>query len=274
MIEIVNNRVAPTSMEARGCLAEYDPDGDRMTLRTGGQGVHGMQAILAEDIFRIDPSKIRVIQADVGGGFGMKIWVYPEYPACLFAARALKRPVKWLSDRSEAFLSDTHGRDHLTKVEIAVDQNGRMTALRANVAANLGAYLSQFGPFIPTAAGAKMYAGVYQFQAVHFHVRCAFTNTAPVDAYRGAGRPEAAYAVERAVDATARDLEMDPADLRRRNFIPPEAMPYNTALETTYDSGEFARLMDAAREKADVAGFATRKARARDEGKLLGLGVA
>jgi carbon-monoxide dehydrogenase large subunit len=273
-IEIVNNRVAPSSMEARGCLAEYDAASDRLILRTGGQGVHGMQAILAEDILRIDKAKLRVIQADVGGGFGMKIWVYPEYAACLHAARTLQAPVKWVSERGEAFLSDTHGRDHVTRVRIATDADGRMTALKAETTANLGAYLGQFGPFIPTAAGARMYAGVYAFQAVHYHVRCAFTNTAPVDAYRGAGRPEAAYAVERAVDATARELGLDPAEFRRRNFIPPEAMPYRTAMDTTYDTGEFARLMDAALDKADVSGFAARRLARRAEGRLAGLGIA
>jgi carbon-monoxide dehydrogenase large subunit len=273
-VELVNNRVVPSPMETRGCLAEYDASTASYTLRTGGQGVHSMQAILAESVLRVPKERLRVIQADVGGGFGMKIFVFPEYPACLWAARVTGRPVKWIASRGESFLADTHGRDHLTRVEIATDAGGRMTALRATVTANLGAYLSQFGPFIPTECGAAMYCGVYGFEAVHVAVRCAYTNTAPVDAYRGAGRPEAAYAVERAVDATARELGLPPAELRRRNFIAAEAMPYRTAMRTTYDSGEFARLMEAALARADAAGFAARREASRALGRLRGLGMA
>ena len=273
VVDLVNNRVVPNAMEPRGCLGEFDQASGRYTLRTGGQGVHSMQGVLAE-MMGLEPALIRVIQADVGGGFGMKIWVYPEYPVCLLAARLTGRPVKWVSDRSEGFVSDTHGRDHVTRVQIALDADGRMLALRASITANLGAYLSQFGPFIPTDAGAKMYNGVYALQAVHVECRGAYTNTVPVDAYRGAGRPEAAYAVERAVDAAARDLGMDPAEFRRRNFIRPEQMPFRTAMATTYDSGEFERLMDAALSQADAAGFPQRRAAARAKGKLRGLGIA
>ena len=273
VVDLVNNRVVPNAMEPRGCLGEFDEASGRYTLRTGGQGVHSMQGVLAE-MMGLEPQRIRVIQADVGGGFGMKIWVYPEYPVCLLAARLTGRPVKWVSDRSEGFVSDTHGRDHVTRVQIALDAEGRMLALRASITANLGAYLSQFGPFIPTDAGAKMYNGVYAFQAVHVECRGAYTNTVPVDAYRGAGRPEAAYAVERAVDAAARDLGTDPAEFRRRNFIRPEQMPFRTAMATTYDSGEFARLMDAALDQAEAAGFPQRRAAARAKGKLRGLGIA
>ncbi len=273
-VELVNNRVVPNPLEPRGCIATYDAATQSYTLRTGGQGVHSMQSVLADEVLKVPKERLRVVQADVGGGFGMKIFVFPEYPGCLLAARLTGRPVRWIAERQESFLSDSHGRDHVTTVEIATDADGRMIALRASAVANLGAYLSQFGPFIPTDAGAKMYAGVYRFAAVHFQVRLAYTNTVPLDAYRGAGRPEAAYAVERAVDATARELGLDPAELRRRNFIPPEAMPYRTALQTTYDSGEFARLLDAALERADVAGFAARKAAARRLGRLLGLGIA
>lgn len=272
-VDLVNNRVVPNAMEPRGCLALHDAETGRYTLRTGGQGVHSMQGILCE-MLGLPASQIRVIQQDVGGGFGMKIWVYPEYPVCLLAARLTGRPVKWVADRGESFLSDTHGRDHLTRIQIAVDAEGRMRALRASITANLGAYLSQFGPFIPTDAGAKMYNGVYAFEAVHVEVRGVYTNTVPVDAYRGAGRPEAAYAVERAVDVTARDLGLDPAELRRRSFIPPHAMPFRTAMGTTYDTGEFERLMRSALERAEAASFAARRAAARAEGRLRGLGIA
>jgi carbon-monoxide dehydrogenase large subunit len=273
-VELVNNRLVPNAMEPRGCLALFDEASGRYTLRTGGQGVHSMQSVLADEIFRLPKDRFRVIQADVGGGFGMKIWVYPEYPVCLLAARRTGRPVRWQAERVESFLSDTHGRDHLTRVELGLDEEGRILALRARITANLGAYLSQFGPFVPTDCGLRMYTGCYRIEAAHVAVRCAYTNTVPVDAYRGAGRPEAAYAVERAVDAAARELGLDPAELRRRNFVPPAAMPYRTALGAVYDSGEFARLMDAALARADAAGFPERRAEARARGRLLGLGLA
>jgi carbon-monoxide dehydrogenase large subunit len=272
-LDLVNNRVVANPLEPRGCLAEHDPATGRYTLRTGGQGVHSMQAVLAE-VLGMDQADVRVIQADVGGGFGMKIFVFPEYPVCMLASRLTGRPVKWVAERGESFLADTHGRDHLTRVRIAFDAAGRMLALRASITANLGAYLSQFGPLIPTDAGAKMYNGVYELEAVHVEVRCAYTNTAPVDAYRGAGRPEAAYAVERAVDAAARELGLDPVELRRRNFVRPEKMPYRTAMGATYDSGEFERLMDRALEQAEAADFPERRRAARARGALGGLGVA
>jgi aerobic carbon-monoxide dehydrogenase large subunit len=232
-----------------------------------------MQAVLTE-MMGLPKEKIRVVQHDVGGGFGMKIWVYPEYPVCLLAARLTGRPVKWVAERGESFLSDTHGRDHVTRVQVAVGPDGCLRALRAAITANLGAYLSQFGPFIPTDAGAKMYNGVYAFEAVHVTARLAYTNTVPVDAYRGAGRPEAAYAVERAVDAAAREVGLSPAEIRRRSFVRPEAMPYRTAMGTTYDSGEFERLMDAALERAEAASFPERRRAARAAGRLRGLGIA
>lgn len=273
-VDLVNNRLAPSAMEPRGCLAEHDAATGRYCLRTGGQGVHSMQAILAEDILKLPKEQIRVIQADVGGGFGMKIWVYPEYPVCLLAARLTGQPVKWQAERIESFLSDTHGRDHLTRMELALDGDSRILAMRATITANLGAYLSQFAPFIPTDCGLKMYTGCYDIPAAYVRVRCAYTHTVPVDAYRGAGRPEAAYAIERLIDAAAREIGMPPVEFRRLNFVPPEAMPYRTAFGAVYDSGEFARLMDEALAKADAAGFPARKAAARARGKLLGLGLA
>ncbi len=273
-LTLVNNRIVVNPMETRACLAEYDPGTDRLTLTVGSQGVHGMRRILAEKVLRIPKEKLRVITRDVGGAFGMKIFVFPEYPVCLHAARMLRRPVRWVAERTESFLADTHGRDHVTTVSIAVDGEGRMTAIRASAIANLGAYLSQVGPFIPTECGAYMYTGVYRFDVAHYRVRCVFTNTAPVDAYRGAGRPEAAYAVERAVDFAARELGCDPIAFRRRNFVPPAAMPYRTALGYTYDSGDFPRVLDAALARADVAGFAGRRQAAAAAGRLLGLGVA
>ena len=273
-VRLVNNRLVPNPLEPRACIALHDPATGGFTLRTGGQGVHSMQAILAEQILHVPIERMRVVQADVGGGFGMKIFVFPEYPACLWAARVVGRPVKWTGSRSESFLADSHGRDHVTEVEIATDGDARMTALRATTIANLGAYLSQYGPFIPTECGARMYAGVYRFAAVHFAVRCAFTNTTPVDAYRGAGRPEAAYAVERTVDATARELRLAPDELRRRNFIEPAAMPYRTAMQATYDSGDFDRAMRAALGRADLPGLPQRRRASAAQGRLRGLGLA
>ncbi len=273
-LTLVNNRLVPCSMETRGCLAEYDPASDRLTLLVGSQGVHNMRRILAEDVLRIPPEKLRVVTRDVGGGFGMKIWVFPEYPIALHAARSLRRPVKWVAERGEAFLADTHGRDHVTTVTLGFDADLRIVALKAEATANLGAYLSQFGPFIPTEAGGYMYTGVYDIPAALYRVTCVFTHTAPVDAYRGAGRPEAAYAVERALDHAARVLGIDPVELRRRNFVRPGQMPYTTALGYTYDSGDFPRILERALERADVAGFPERRRRARRDGRLLGLGVA
>ncbi len=273
-LTLVNNRLVVNPMETRACLAEYDPATDRFTFTVGSQGVHGLRDVLAEQVMRMPREKLHVITRDVGGAFGLKIFVYPEYPLCLHGARLLGRPVRWMAERSEAFLADSHGRDHVTTVTIGVDADGRMTAIRAEAIANLGAYLAQFGPFIPTEAGGKMYCGVYRFEAAHYRVRCVFTNTQPTDAYRGAGRPEAAYAVERAVDYVARKLGSDPVDFRRRNFVRAEEMPWHTPLGFVYDSGDFGRILDAALERADVAGFPQRREQARRAGRLLGLGVS
>lgn len=273
-LTLVNNRIFVNPMETRACLAEYDADRDRLTLTVGSQGVHSMHAILCDRVLRIPRDRLRVVTHDVGGAFGMKIFVFPEYPVCLHAARLLQRPVKWVAERGESFLADSHGRGHLTTIAIAVNADRRMTAIRADLRADLGAYLSQFGPFIPTEASAQMYVGVYRFEAAHVRVRCAFTNTPPVDAYRGAGRPEAAYAVERAVDHAARVLGEDPVAFRRRNYIPAKAMPFSTALGYTYDTGDFERITDLALARADVAGFPARRRASEVRGELRGLGIA
>ncbi|MGP1397914.1 MAG: xanthine dehydrogenase family protein molybdopterin-binding subunit [Inquilinaceae bacterium] len=273
-LDLVNNRVVANSMEARACLAGYDGDSGRFTFYVSSQGVHGIKDMLADEIFNLPADRFHVLTTDVGGGFGMKIFMYPEYVATLYAARKLGRPVKWISDRSEAFLSDDHGRDHLSHVELALDADGRFLGMRVETLANLGAYLSQFSTFIPTMAGSQMLTGLYTLPAVYLTVRGAFTNTQPVDAYRGAGRPEAAFLVERTVDLAARELGLTPAEIRRRNFVPPEAMPYDTALGLTYDSGEFQANMERALEKADWDGFEARRQSARKQGKLRGMGLA
>jgi carbon-monoxide dehydrogenase large subunit len=273
-LDLVNNRVVPSSMEPRNALGEYSAAADKLTLYVSCQSTHGLRHVLADDIFHVPESKIRVVSPDVGGGFGMKIFLYPEYVGVMFAARALGRPVKWTGERADAFLTDTHGRDHHTRAELALDKDGRFLAFRVTTEANLGAYASHYGPFIPTGAGSAMLAGVYTFPAVFVHVKGVYTNTAPLDAYRGAGRPEANYVVERMVDHAAREIGVSPDEIRRRNFIPASAMPYKTALDAVYDTGDFQRNLDDALKAADWAGVAARKADAQRRGKLHGVGVA
>ena len=273
-LDLVNNRVVPTSMEPRNALGDYAAAADKLTLYVSCQSTHGLRHVLADEVFKVPESKIRVVSPDVGGGFGMKIFLYPEYVGVMFAARALGRPVKWTGERADAFLTDTHGRDHRTRAELALDNGGRFLAFRVVTHANLGAYASHYGPFIPTGAGSAMLAGVYTFPAVFVHVKGVYTNTAPLDAYRGAGRPEANYVVERMVDHAAREIGIPPDEIRRRNFIPPSAMPYTTALGAVYDTGNFQKNLDDALKAADWPGVAARKADAKRGGKLHGVGVA
>jgi carbon-monoxide dehydrogenase large subunit len=273
-IDLVNNRVVPTSMEPRNAIGEFAAGDGKYTLHVSCQSPLGLRKVLSEYVFRVAESKVRVIGPDVGGGFGMKIFLYPEYVGVMFAARQVGRPVKWSGERGDAFLTDTHGRDHQTKAELALDKDGKFLAFRVLTVANLGAYASHYGPFIPTGAGTAMLAGVYTFPAVFAHVKGAYTNTAPLDAYRGAGRPEANYVVERVVDAAARATGLSPDTIRKRNFIPASAMPYKTALDTVYDSGNFEKNMVDAMKAADWAGFASRKAETRKRGRLRGIGMA
>jgi len=274
VLELVNNRVVVNSMEPRGAIGEYDPGEDSCTLWSSTQGSHFVRNLLAESIFKIPENRIRVVTRDVGGGFGMKLFLYPEHILVLWAAKKLVRAVKWTAERSDAFMTDTQGRDNITRLELALDEDLRFLALDVAILANMGAYLSNFAPEIPTVSGAVMHSGVYAIPAIHVGVKGVFTNTVPVDAYRGAGRPEAAYAVERLIDFAARRLGVRPEELRRRNFIKPEAMPYSTPLGLNYDSGEFARNMDQALAAADLAGFAVRRAEARARGRYRGLGHA
>ena len=225
-------------------------------------------------VFATDPANFRVITPDVGGGFGMKAMFYAEQALTCYAARKLGRPVKWASDRGEAFLSDIHGRDNLTEAELAIDADGRFVALRTRNVANMGAYLSTYAPYIPTYAGTSVLASVYGFKAIYANVLGVFTNTVPVDAYRGAGRPESNYLVERLVDAAARELNIDRVELRRRNMVPPSAMPYSTPVGKLYDSGDFRVVLDAAIAKMDYAGFAARRSAAASRGKRRGFGLA
>ncbi|MEX0759973.1 MAG: molybdopterin cofactor-binding domain-containing protein, partial [Tistlia sp.] len=272
-LELVNNRIVVNSMEPRVAIGDYDPASGRSTLHTGSQGIFRLHSQLAE-ILGVEKERLRIVTPDVGGGFGMKIFSYPEQILCLYAARKLERPVKWVSERTEAFLSDTQGRDHVTGVEMALDAEGRFLGMRVSTAANLGAYLSNFAPFIPTGASTQMFSGLYRIPAIYANVRCAFTHTVPIDAYRGAGRPEAAYMMERLVDECARVAGLDRREIRRRNFIRPADLPYETPMGRLYDSGDYPRLLDEATAMADWEGFAARRAESRKAGKLRGIGLA
>jgi aerobic carbon-monoxide dehydrogenase large subunit len=273
-LTLVNNRIVVNSMEPRGAIGEYEPGEETYTLWSSTQGSHFLRNLLAESIFKIPENRIRVVTRDVGGGFGMKLFLYPEHVLVLWAAKKLGRPIKWTPERSDAFMTDTQGRDNVTRLELALDDELRFLGLSVTTTANMGAYLSNFAPEIPTASGGVMFSGVYAIPAIHVEVKGAFTHTVPVDAYRGAGRPEAAYAIERLIDFAARRLGVAPQELRRRNFIRPEAMPYTTPLGLIYDSGAFARNMDDALAAADVAGFSARRIEAQGRGRWRGLGQA
>src|SRR5437868_1130010 len=273
-LTLLNNRVVANSMEPRGALGEYDPGEDSYTLWSSTQGSHFVRNLLAEHVLKIPENCIRVVTPDVGGGFGMKLFLYPEHVLVLWAAKRVGRPVKWVADRSEAFVTDTQGRDNVTRLDLALDDELRFTGLSVEIIANMGAYLSNFAPEIPTFSGAVMHSGVYAIPAIHVVSKGVFTNTVPVDAYRGAGRPEAAYALERLIDVAARRLGVMPDELRRRNFIRPTAMPHTTPLGLVYDSGDFGRNMQDALAAADAAGFAARRAEARARGHYRGLGHA
>ncbi|MDX2100986.1 MAG: xanthine dehydrogenase family protein molybdopterin-binding subunit, partial [Alphaproteobacteria bacterium] len=269
-VTLVNNRLISNAMEPRGAIGEWD--GNRFTLTTSSQGSQTLRDSFGR-MFGCGAEGIRVVTPDVGGGFGTKIFPYPEQALVLLAAKRFGRPVKWRGERIDSFLADAHGRDNVTTATAAVEPDGRITALKVETVANLGAYLSMYAPYIPT-GGTSMLTGVYDIPVASVHVQGVFTHTVPIDAYRGAGRPEAAYVIERVLDAVADALSMAPADVRRRNFIRPEQMPYTTALGQTYDSGEFQRTLDDALMAADAAGFPVRRAAAAARGRLRGLGHA
>jgi carbon-monoxide dehydrogenase large subunit len=272
-LTLVNQRLVTNYLDTRAVLADYDKGSERLTLTLGSQGVHTLQEVLAGHILRIPEDRIRVVTPDVGGGFGTKIFPYREYALAAAAAQRLGRPVAWIADRIEHFLADTQGRDNDTSAKLALDENGRFLALAVETVCDMGAYLSFFAPYIPF-VGAGMLPGVYDIPTCFIRIRAAFTNTVPVDAYRGAGRPEAAYVIERLVDAAARDTGIAPDALRKRNFIKPKAMPYRTATGKLYDSGDFAGHMARAQDVADWRGFNRRAAASKKAGKLRGIGLA
>ncbi len=273
-LRLVNQRLVVNSMEPRGAICEYDATDDRSTLWVSSQGVSMIRPVVADMILKIGSPKLRVRTGDVGGGFGMKIFVHPEYPMIVWASRTLKRTVKWIPDRQEAFQSDVQGRDHVSIAEMALDKDCRFIGERVTTYAALGAYLNHFSVFIPTMAGSSMLNGLYATPAIYVNVKGVMTNTVPTDAYRGAGRPEAAYLMERFVDHIARETGKTPDEIRAINFIKPGQIPYKTALGDTYDSGNFETLMRKGMEKADWKGFPARRAQSAARGKWRGIGMA
>ena len=272
-VTVVNNRLVANYMETRAAIGEWDAKTESFTLTSGSQGVHGLRDSLANHVFRVDPSRVRVVTPEVGGGFGTKAFNYREYPLVLEAARRLGRPVKWVASRGEHFLADSHGRDSIVTAAFALDADHRITAMRVRMKANMGAYLSQFGPMIPTMASI-MATGVYDIPLLDMHIEAFYTHTTPVDAYRGAGRPEAAYVIERLVDVTARELGLSPAEFRRINFIRPKQFPYRTQGGRLYDVGEFDGHMTKAMELAGWNGFDARAEEAKARGRVRGIGMS
>lgn len=272
-LNILQNRIAPTSMEVRAALGEYD-EADGFTLTTGSQGVASMRRELAKVVLQVPVEQVRVVTHDVGGGFGMKSFLYPEYALCLHAARHLRRPVKWTGERSDAFQTDTHGRAMESEAALALDAQGRILALKVETWSDLGAYQAQFGPAIQTMAGGRIMGGVYRIPAIHNLVHGIVTNTTPVDAYRGAGRPESAYIMERLIEAAAREIGIGVDEMRAKNLLLPAELPHENGLGLTFDIGNFPAVLERAKQVADWAGFPARKAEAAKRGKRLGRGMA
>ncbi len=273
--QIINQRLIPTPMETRGAVARYEPATGEFTLWTTSQAPHVLRLLLTAFVFGIPETKLRVISPDIGGGFGQKIFCYNDGAFTMWAARKIGRPVKFVEDRSENYKYSTHGRDHITDVEIAGNRDGTITGLRVTTYANLGAYLSTIAPGIPTTLYGRIITGVYRIPAAYVKVYGVYTNTAMVDAYRGAGRPEASYLIERMVDRFAAEIGMDPADVRRKNFIPPDAFPYDNGLGLLpYDSGNYEAALNKALEIVGYADFRKEQAEARQQGRYLGLGIS
>ena len=271
-LDLVNNRLIPNAMEPRAALGEYNSGTDTITLHTTSQNPHVARLVMSAFLGIAPEHKLRVIAPDVGGGFGSKIFIYAEETVCAWAAKKIDRPVKWTAERTESFLADAHGRDHVTHAELALDASGKITGLRAHTTANLGAYLSTLGSAIPTVSYAPLLSGQYDIPNIHCEVDAVYTNTAPVDAYRGAGRPEAAFLVERIVEIAARETGRDPAEFRRMNFI--KSFPHQTPVLMAYDAGDFPKALDRALELADYSGVAQRKAASAAKGKLRGVGIS
>jgi carbon-monoxide dehydrogenase large subunit len=271
-IDLINNRLVPNAIEPRAAIAEYDAGTDSLTLWNTTQNPHVARLVISAFVGMAPEHKLRVIAPDVGGGFGSKIFIYPEEVVCLWAARKIGRPVKWASERSEAFVADAHGRDHVTHAEMAFDGEGKAIGLRVKTIANLGAYMSTFSSSVPTYLYGTLLSGQYDIPAIYCEVDAVYTNTVPVDAYRGAGRPEATFVVERLMQVSARQLRIDPAELRRRNFI--RKFPHQTPVIMAYDAGDYEASLNKALEIADYAGFARRKRESARSGRLRGVGLS
>src|SRR5256886_1774982 len=271
-LDLINNRLVPNAIEPRAAIAEYDSGSDSLTLWNTTQNPHVARLVIAAFVGMAPEHKLRVIAPDVGGGFGSKIFIYPEEVVCLWAARKVGRPVKWVCDRSEAFLADAHGRDHVTHAEMAFDADGKVTALRVKTIANLGAYMSTFSSSVPTYLYGTLLSGQYEIPAIYCEVDAVYTNTVPVDAYRGAGRPEATFVVERLIEVGAREMGIDPADLRQKNFI--KTFPHQTPVIMIYDAGDYHASLKKALELADYGGFGKRKRESVRHDKLRGIGFS
>ena len=273
-LSVRNNRLVPNAMEPRSALAEYDSLDESYTLHTTSQNPHLTRLVLAAFMFAIPESKLRVIAPDVGGGFGSKIYVYIEEAVCVWASKKIGRPVKWTADRTQAFLTDCHGRDHVNDVQLALDDNNKIIGLRVDTVCNLGAYLSAFSVVVPTILHGTLLSGQYDIPAIYTNVKGMATNTVNVDAYRGAGRPEATYLLERTMETAAKEVGMDPAEFRRINFIPKDAFPYQTQVALQYDIGDYEPHLDKAMEMIDYSNFEKRRAEAAKRGMYRGIGMS
>jgi len=273
-LELENNRLVPNAMEPRAALGDYDPSSGDYTLYTTSQNPHVIRLLMGAFVLSIPEHKLRVVAPDVGGGFGSKIYHYAEEALVTWAAGKLRKPVKWTADRSESFVSDAHGRDHVSTAQLALDASGKFLALKVHTYANMGAYLSTFAPAIPTYLSATLLAGVYATPVIYSEVKAVFTNTVPVDAYRGAGRPETTFLLERLVDVAAQETGIDRVELRRKNFIPRDAFPYQTPVALQYDSGDYIATLDVAMKAAAWADFPARRAASKARGKLRGIGMS
>ncbi|MBH67934.1 MAG: carbon monoxide dehydrogenase [Rhodospirillaceae bacterium] len=273
-IDIVNNRLIPNAMEPRAAIAEYNKATSEYTVYTTSQNPHVIRLLMGAFVLSLPEHKLRVIAPDVGGGFGSKIFLYAEETIITWAAEKIGRPIKWTAERSESFVTDAHGRDHVTHAKLGLDKEGNFTALKVETYANMGAYLSTFASSVPTYLYATLLAGVYKTPVIYANVKAIFTTTVPVDAYRGAGRPEASYLLERIVDKAARETGMDPVEIRRRNMIEPDAFPYQTPVALAYDSGDYQTTLNSAMKLADVNGFDARRSASEASGKKRGLGYS
>src|ERR1700733_7095532 len=273
-LDLTNNRFIPNAMESRAAIGDYDVNSGEYTLYTTSQNPHVIRLLMGAFVLHIPENRLRVVAPDVGGGFGSKIYHYAEEAIVTWASAKVRRPVKWTAERTESFMSDAHGRDHVSTAEMAIDAQGTFLGLRVSTQANMGAYLSTFAPAVPTYLYATLLAGTYKTPVIYCEVKAVFTNTVPVDAYRGAGRPEATFLLERLVDAVAYDTGLDRVEIRRRNFIPADAFPYQTPVALQYDSGDYQTTLAVALKNADWAGFEARRAAAQARGKLRGIGVS